>query len=67
MAGNDLKDDMMADNSSKNSDDSVESPNKVLLNILPIRCIEEQPDENSDYFDSQENEQQEVRRNPRHA
>ena len=46
---------MLNDHSPKNSDDSVESPNKVLLNILPIRCIEEQPDENSDYFDSQEN------------
>ena len=52
MAGNDLKDDMMDDNSSKNSDDSVESPKKVMIKLLPSRTIEEQPEENSDYFGS---------------
>lgn len=44
---------MIDDTSPKNSDESVESPNKVFLNILPIRSvIEEQLEENSDYFDS---------------
>ena len=49
---NDLKDGAKDDHSPKNSDDSVDSPNKVILNILPIKSIKEQPDENSDYFDS---------------
>ena len=49
---NDSRDRAKDDLSPKNSDDSVESPNKVFLNILPIKSIKEQPDENSDYFDS---------------